>query len=160
MATATASFVIDFGAAGADVLLAAELDEVRNSGKTSFQAGDTVYFRVYHNTPYSVLSTDGTTSKVISNERGEIPAEIVQFVHSKQADVSKKVYILGAYTWFGFNLGALSAVGGTKISASLATELNFGVCKVSYTTEYDVWRLQAPVNMPTEYAILVLVIAG
>jgi len=41
----TASIVIDFGALENGAHIAAELDENKNGGKTTFLAGDVVYFR-------------------------------------------------------------------------------------------------------------------
>jgi len=159
MAT-TASLVVNFGGDDSDILTA-ELDSDRNNSKTTFQAGESVYFKVYHTVPYTVSCSSGVASLVATDEVATITSEIVSFVKSAYASVDKFLNALLSYTWFdagnGNNYGAITASGNTEVKAAAADKDSLGVATINYQTKYDVWKLTPPIGMSSVYAILVYI---
>ena len=158
----TASIVVDFSAIGGADSLRAELDNERNNGKTSFQPGDQVYFRVYKGegiSSYTVKKTAGGVSKIESDET-ETVKETLQFINESIASVSKPVKTPPAISvdWYGTDLGTLSKAGDSAVKASGGGDGKIGICEAEYTTEYDVWLLTPPSGMPSEYAILIVIV--
>lgn len=157
---AQATLVIDFGAAGIDAILEAELDSDKNLGKTSFNSGDVVFFRVYSDVPYTIETTSGIVSEEGANpEQEAVDAEILNFVGEKSVDTGKLIRDGSPLivTWYGTVLGTLTKTGSKQLTVDTALTDILGICKVEYQTEYDVWRLTPPGGMPEEYAILVLI---
>lgn len=59
----SANITINFSLEGGDKYLSVELDEERNSGKSTFKFGSTAYFRVYTNAQnIELIPTDGSIS--------------------------------------------------------------------------------------------------
>jgi hypothetical protein len=154
----TASIVIDFGALENGAHIAAELDENKNGGKTTFLAGDVVYFRVYADIAYAITPTSGDVVKALSSVESETIGEILAFVKTKQAGVQKKIKPgTLSWTWYGNNPGNLLKTGATEVTIDTALEAPLAVGKVEYKSEYDLWTLTPPAGMASEYAILILV---
>jgi len=157
---AQATLVIDFGAAGADAVLEAELDSGLNFGKSSFNAGDVVFFRVYSDVSYEIEVTSGIVSEEGSNPHTEaVEGEVFQFIKEKSVNTSKVVKAGEAITptWYGPVLGSLSKTGTKQITVDSVSQTPFGVCSADYVTEYDLWRLTPPGGMPETYSIIVLI---
>jgi hypothetical protein len=153
----TASILIDFGAGTSDAYLTAELDSEMNNGKTTFSAGDNVYFRVYTDAAsYAVTQTSGSTQKTAAGET-ESMSEVLPYAKQTTASATKKVKSITSMTWYGTDLGALSIAGAALVKAANATTSTIGVGKAAYVTEYDLWKLTPPSGMPDEYAILILI---
>lgn len=158
--TTTASIIVEFGG-GDDELLTAELDSVLNGGRSSFQAGESVYFRVYHTVDYEVLVSSGTVSLESSDETEDIDSEILSFIGLSEPSISKRITAVRDYLWFdtdgGNNYGEIQVSGSSGVRALLATVDSVGVASLDYRTTYDVWKITPPSGMANVYHIAALV---
>lgn len=157
---AQATLVIDFGVAGADAVLEAELDTDRNLGKTNFNAGDVVFFRVFSDVSYTVSVTSGIVSKENTiPEQEVVEDETITFVAEKSATSVKLIRNGSPITvvWYGTVLGVITKTRSKQFTVATNVEDILGICKIDYQTEYDVWRLTPPGGMPEDYAILILI---
>lgn len=159
MAT-TASLVIDFGGIS-DALLQAELDSVRNNDKSTFQAGDVVYFKIYSSVNFTIEPSSGTVSNEASDETDDIENEVVVFAGSATSTVQKPIDSILSSSWFdhggGNSYGNIAKSNYSEVAAESADEDSVGVAAVSYRTKYDVFKLTPPVGMPATYHIAVLI---
>lgn len=157
---AQATLVIDFGAVADSAVLEAELDIEKNLGKTNFNPGDVVFFKVYSDVPYTIETTSGIVSEEgVNPEQKAADAEILNFVGEKSVDTGRLIRNGSplTVTWYGTVLGTLSKTGSKQLTVTTIEENILGICKVEYQTEYDVWRLTPPGGMPEDYAILILI---
>ena len=156
----TASLVINFGDTDKDgesnIVLDAEVNEEDNNGKTSFLAGDTVYFRIYHSGNYTVTQTMGSTSIYNRNVSSVITDEEVHFTFSATANTDKLITSLVNYSWMGNNLGAISKSNYSEVTCGVAD--NIGIAKITYNTNYDLWQFNSP-STPDTYSVIIGVIA-
>ena len=153
------SIVIDFGASGENKFLFAELDNEKNGSKTTFRQGDDVYFKIYADCAYSVRVTAGSALLEETIET-DIINETASFINNNQFTVTKKIKtgtLASSPTWYGTNLGNIQKIDNTIISLVTETTDLLGVCKIEYKSEYDLWKLSSPVNIPDEYAIIILI---
>ena len=159
--TVQASIIVDFGALEEGGHLSAELDSEKNSSKTTFLQGDAVYFRVYASCEYDIRLTSGSAVKedtVIS----DTIHETASFILSSSFATGKLIKdgtLDAAPVWYGNNLGDIKKTGHTQIALVNDIDDPLGICKISYNTEYDLWKLTPPASMPSEYAILILISA-
>lgn len=159
----TATLVIDYGSDDT-AFLVAELDTDRNNDKSSFQIGDTVFFKVYHSGAYTVEASSGSVTSIEIDETKVIEGETISFVQSKTVGVSKKCIGITNTIWQdaggGNNYGTIAPVDHNMVAADGADNNSLGMAKIDYTTEYDVWAINCPVGAPADYAILILIKAG
>lgn len=152
----TASLVINFGDTDADgdsnIVLEAEINESDNKGKTSFLAGDTVYFRIYHSGNYTITQTMGSTAIKTSNINETINDETVQFLFSATAKTDKYIVSLTNYSWMGNSLGAITKSNHNEVTCGVSDSI--GIATVSYNTIYDLWQFNSP-STPDTYSVVI-----
>ncbi len=154
---ATTTLVIDFGGIGSDEdIVQAELDERRNNGKTTFQIGDSVFFRVWSKRNYKIITSSGLVTKVAAGEVSTVEPEVVYFSMENTTSVRYPVAEIRNITWFGNCPGEISVLPGSS-EIKVNAEKPVGICKITYDTRYDVWKLIPPANMTEDYAILVVI---
>lgn len=155
----TASLVINFGDkdqnGDANIVLDAEVNEDDNGGKTSFIAGDIVYFRIYHSTNYTVTQTAGSTSVVTNNVTTTITDEEVQFTFSATSSTDKLITTLSSYVWMGNNLGTITKSNYNEVTCGASDSI--GVAKITYNTMYDLWQFNSPpsINGSDNYSVII-----
>ena len=151
----TASIVVDFGFLNADGHIMAELDAEKNMDKTSFAAGEDVYFRVYADLNYGVSSTAGRVIKQETKTETDTITELVSFLEV-QTTTAQKLIKIGSesITWYGNDGGAITQTGTTQISV-VTPELLIG--SLEYKSEYDLWKLSPPASMSDPFSILILI---
>ena len=156
----TASIVINFETNEQTSYLAVELDSDKNSGKTTFRQGDEIYFKVYSDVSYSI---DVTSGAVVQEETLTETADIketLSFIKTKKATVQKKIKDNSiSQVWYGDVIGDLIKTGSLTVEIDTAELEPFGICKITYRSEYDLWKLVPPAGMPDEYAIIILITA-
>jgi hypothetical protein len=172
----TASLVINFGDV-TDMYLSAEVNADDNEGKTSFQAGDEVKFRIYFSgdtspQPYEVIQTIGSTSKDstglttnIKNLTDDGLGEVVQYAFSATTSTSKYIHTLNSYSWMGTAPLINGAAGVIKKSnhaeLSGGAETQIGIARVDYDTRYDLWTYSSPASvtvggvLTTNYSVII-----
>lgn len=157
----TASLEINFGGI-TDAYLSAEINSEDNDGKTSYVAGDEVYFRIYHSGNYTVASTAGSCALETANITANIKTltdgnteEVVKFAFSATASTDKLITNFISYTWMGTALGVIKKSGYNEVSGGTATGI--GVAKIDYDTTYDLWKFSSPatVNGSTDYSVVI-----
>lgn len=163
----TASLVVNFGDV-TDAFLEAEVNEADNEGKTSFVAGDEVFFRIYNSGTYEVIQSAGSTSLESSNnviniaelnEEGSL--EYVTFAFSGTASTDKYIHAFNSGNWIGTQLSEIKKSGFNEISGGLNPVTKkadkVGVAKVDYDTKYDLWKLTSPATLDgsTNYSIVI-----
>lgn len=123
-----------------EAYLAMELDDDRNASRTTFPAGEPCYFRVYHapKIAYKLRVTSGRLEQVATAEQKTL-SETVSFDAVDTANLGKLVHAIGTVRWWGNNLGSMAPSGG--VGVVLSGGAGFGVATVTYSTQYDVWRL-------------------
>lgn len=175
-----ATLVIDFGS-DESIFLAAELDAERNGDKTTFQPGDDIYFRVYHTNGipyetspsvgpglrYEIIPSSGSVTNILEGEPESVTAERLTFVQTKTANTSKYIHENNSlypvsYTWYdagsnGKNYGAITRAGDNQVSAALADADSVGIASISYTTKYDLFKVNTPVDATAKYGIVILI---
>ncbi len=160
MAT-NATFIVNFGSL-TDAYLTVELDEKKNSGKTSFLKGDTVYFKVYADCAYDIFTTSGSVSNDGVNVPEPIEKEILSFVYG-EAPTTQKLIVPSSISnliWFGSganNLGGINVIGNNTVQATNATSTTLGICTMDYNSQYNEHTLIPPSNMLDTWAILILI---
>jgi len=167
----TASLVINFGDV-TDAYLSAEILDDDNEGKTSFSAGDTVYFRIYHSGTFDVISNIGSTSEVSANQTQNIKEltddgneEMVTFAFSGTASTDKLISNFISGEWVGTELGTIAKSGHAEVSGGIKSKDNggtglpdsVGVAKIDYDTKYDLWQFNSPsdVDGSTTYTAVI-----
>jgi len=174
----TASLTIEFGDVG-DMYIAAEINDADNDGKTQFQAGDTVNFRVYYSgdsssQPYEVTQTAGSCSKQETNTKQNIKdlrengdMETVSFGFSATSSTDKYIDTFNSYTWIGTaptdKDGATGVVKKSNHNeVSGGNEKQIGVAKIDYDTRYDLWQYSSPseLNGSTTYSVVIGIAAA
>ncbi|RKZ94023.1 MAG: hypothetical protein DRQ46_10615 [Gammaproteobacteria bacterium] len=166
---ASATFVIDFGSIE-DAYLVAELDEIKNGGKTSFVKGDSVHFRISADVDYEIETSAGLVSNPISKDNLNSPVdepvenEVLTFVKGESPGTSKYIKptvpvedAITAETWYGNNLGQIRPTGTTNVQAANADTETLGIASITYVTEYYEHELTAPASMTDVYHILVYI---
>jgi hypothetical protein len=161
----TASITVSFGAGadGADVQghLSAEVDsriDGLNAGRTSFNAGDTVYFLVYKsdNVEYdSPITSAGSASRGGSVSVSK--TDLLTFANVNTADLSVPANGAPSITWLGRNLGGVTLGANQKTITAAATGV--AVCNATYTASADVFALTSPASIggSTDFSILVFI---
>ena len=152
----TASFVIDFGSLD-KAFLVAELDSVRNNGKTSFIKGDVVHFRIYSDVAYTIETTSGVVSNGTVDKTEAIIAEVCPFVKGEAANTNKRIATIDAMTWYGNNLGAITKIEENKVQAANADSTTLGIASLDYTTKYNEHSITPPGGMSDLYHLLVYI---
>lgn len=155
----TASLAINFGDTK-DIFLEAEILDADNEGKTSFVAGDTVYFRVYcsgsYNTPVPTIGSVSSESTGnianIKSYNDEGVAEDVTFTFSGTASTNKLIYgDIISYDWIGTQLSEIKKSGFNEVSGGLNPITKkadkCGVAKIDYNTIYDLWAYSSPATV-------------
>ena len=150
-----ASIVVQFGAR-TDAVITAELDADLNGGKTSFAPGDSVHFRVYADTQYTVHRSSGTVTNMGTADSTE--KEVLTFALEDVARVSKPINTLVAMKWFGTGGGSVSKIGSNDVRIPTATGAHVG--ELTYTARYDKWRLNPPTIPAGEEYAIIIVVAG
>ena len=132
-----------------------ELDDVRNGGQSSFNITDTIYLRVYSSEPYTMQVTSGTITRIAVDEVRLANGDIILFDGEVYPSVSKPIDSVGDVIWYGNDLGAVSKVVASEVSAELAGPETLGIAKTAYNVKHDVWRLVPPPEVTGEYHIYV-----
>ena len=161
----TASITVSFGAGadGADVQghLSAEVDnrpDGLNAGKTSFNAGDTVYFLVYKsaNVEYDspITSAGGISSE---NSVSVSKTDSLTFANVNTAELSVPANSAPSVVWSGRNLGTVTLGANQKTITTTATGVAIG--NATYTASADAFALTSPVSIggSTDFSILVFI---
>lgn len=164
----TASLVINFGD-NKDAFLEAEILDEDNAGKTSFSAGDEVFFRIYHSGDYTVTPTAGSCSLDSSNVTQNIKElndglkEIITFTFSGTTSTNKMIAgsdIISS-TWMGTTLSTIKKSGYNEVTGGLDPVTKkadkVGVAEIDYDTVYDMWKFASPasVNGSTTYSVVI-----
>jgi hypothetical protein len=163
----TANITVSFGskadcAEEAGTHLSAEIDGREtglNNGETSFAPGDTAHFLVYksanvtYNAPITSGGTIGSGGALAVNHE-----EFISFADTDTASLSVPVASLGAITWFGNSLGALT-LGEDKMTLK-ASAKGVAVARVNYTANADAYSLTSPATLggETDFSILVFLL--
>ncbi len=160
---ASATFVIDFGSIE-DAYLVAELDEIKNGGKTSFVKGDSVHFRVSADVNYEIETTAGTITNGAEDVTEEVENEVLAFIKGEAPGTSKYIQpttpvedAITSETWYGNNLGQIAPTGSTTVQAANADEDTLGIASINYNTMYNEHILVAPSAMTDVFHILVYI---
>lgn len=161
-----ATLVVQFGAPGtpgATGHLSAEIDRRPasegglNNGQTGFAAGSTISLLVYKAANVTVQATAsvGTLTETAAPVTVTI-TEDISFDAESTGQASRPIATLGAVTWIGNNLGALT-VQADRLTLKAANP-GIGVARVTYTATAVVWRLSTPasVNGQTSYPIQIV----
>ncbi len=146
------SIVVQFGSV-TDAHLAVELDSELNGGRSSFQKGDSVYFRVYADVNYTVYESSGSTQKT-QTKKTENVEDLVSFLENV-GSTSKYIKTYTSVTWYGTSGGTVTKIGATSLKCGTPTTGSIGLVK--YTTEFDVWKLTPPTFAGDSYAILIVI---
>jgi hypothetical protein len=131
-------------------LLAFELDDTRNAGRTTFPPGEPVYIRVYHEAAYALRATSGRLERVAVGETESV-TETVPFDGVDTASLGRLVAAVDTVTWFGPNLGRLVPAGSSNVV--LPGGAGFSVAVVTYRTRYDVHKL-VPAALAETFPVL------
>lgn len=141
--------------------ISVELDEAKNNGKSQFESGDTVYFKVFCSpssmsvTPYS---SDGSVT-LEADSTCEVKDQLV-FALEKEASLSKPATgALTSYKWLGKNNGGSLSLNSSGTSAVVSTEV-VAVCDVAYNATYKPGSLSGVV-IPSdimEYPVVVVLV--
>lgn len=155
----TTTLVIEFGDTEQGSI-AASLDSERNNGKATFSSGDSVFFRVWSEVPYSIMVTSGTVAKIVTAESEEVTGEIITFANTNLSNAQFFVDRINSTQWLGNNLGNItpSKFNNVYVQNNPGTK-PLGAAIISYDTSYDVWKLTAPTFTGSKYAIVVLIAA-
>ena len=97
------------------------------------------------------------TSEIISEP---LPSKQGLKLNSNQFQVAKQVKdgtLVAEPTWFGSNLGTIKKINDITIGLEINIDNALGICKIEYQSEYDLWKLTPPANIPDEYAIVILI---
>jgi len=133
----------------------AELDAAYNNNRTSFSYGEKVYYRIY---TYPILATiTQTPSDGIITVEGSgyrTIEDIITFPNTNESNVSYPVNNIISSTWWGNDLGAISADGKT-ITAS---QSGVGVLKLSYRTYFRRYGVSVPTRSEAVYGILIYIV--
>lgn len=160
MAAVATTLVIDFGDTEQGSINAA-LDSKRNSGRATFLAGDSIYFKIWSEVAYSVQASAGTLQKIATAEVEAIANEILTFQRSALANAQFFVDNITASQWFGTNHGNLRVGKYNNVYIDSPTsETPLGAAMISYNTSYDVWKLTAPSFTGDKFAIVVGIVGG
>ncbi len=167
--TVVASIVIDFASASSSYLTA-EINSDDNNDKTTFIAGDPVYFRVAAEAAYSCFSSDGhitlmSTDNYIEEENLLSFTEdaVVEDNSSYTKSLSGLIHSIDSYVWYGVDYGLITQVEANTVQCNGGVLDIFpdsehpGVCKLNYTHKYDLLKLNAPPGMSEEYAIVIVI---
>jgi hypothetical protein len=139
------------GKGGDEAGLVIELDAERNGERTEFLPGQDAYVRVYP-TPLDVMYTHqvtlGTAEKLGTFER-EISGDGAEEIPVADGRGSTRYPILEVLScaWDGRDLGAPAfEVGGMEIRFTVEEGCSgSGMLRLSYRTQYDLWRVTSPV---------------
>lgn len=155
----TTTLVVSFGGAAASALLQAEVDtrptiEGGLNAVTTFAAGDPVHYLVYQYglKSLSQIASAGSLVKV-SNGTRQI-TETVTFANTAEATVQYPVKSLDSVEWVGRSLGAVSSTGGNALRSAQA---GVAVARITYTTQFEVWRLNSPAQINGKDAFDILI---
>jgi len=155
----TASLVINFGDLD-DAFLAAEINSDDNEGKTTYLAGDTVKFRIYHSCGYTVTQTAGSTVQLSTDVAESITKEIITFAFTETGSTEK--FIVGSLTgvWMGTPLGTIKQAGHNSVSSGGGAN-SIGVAEINYASKYDLWEYSSPasINGSVTFTIIIGVTA-
>lgn len=163
MAAVTASIVVSFSGGAGESMLIAELDDIKNSEKTSFLISETCYFTVYKYPSTIQVSVPIPTSGMVtySGIVTRAKTERLEFVNTQSITLSHPP--VGAVTvirWYG-NEGQDFTVSG--FTATISNDLPC-ICEVSYPTQGALWRLYPPndidLSVTPEWPIVILVIGN
>jgi len=152
----TASLVVKFGSNNEDGYLLAELDEERNNGSSGpFYFGTSFFFRVWSNVPYTISTTSGIVrAEGLYITSKDLKEELI-FVESVEASVRYPIYRLKESKWFG-GYGSLNYTG-QKVFVDKDSGF-LGVCHITYTTKYDLWRFTSDATLTGEnYSAVILI---
>ena len=125
-------------------LLFAELDEVRNSGRTTFAEDESIFIRVYYDAAYELDVSGGTATLIAEEETRTVEGEVLQFVGEEPPETQYPIDSLDDFTWWDTDLGTVTKSGQKKVIAQSATSDTLGIGKAEYTTKYDVWQIEPP----------------
>jgi hypothetical protein len=70
--------------------------------------------------------------------------EVVSFQNSAESALQYPAASLDNVVWLGTDLGALLTLGGNRIRAAGA---GVAMAEVTYTTSFEVWRLNSPAQV-------------
>jgi hypothetical protein len=154
----TASIVIDYGGIE-NAIMSVELDSVLNGGQTTFNPGDPVFLKLYTNVNYEILLSSGTYS-IPNTNVPETLKEVISFILSPIASVSKKIDSIISTLWYDNDLGTLNPLSGSAANSVQASNPGtdpVAVCKLTYGTHYDSIRIAAGSGLGDSYSILVVI---
>ena len=155
----TTTLVIEFGDTEQGSISAA-LDSDRNNGRATFSSGDSVYFRVWAESPYTITASSGSVVKIVNKESETITGEVVTFANSNLGNAQFFVDRIKDTQWLGNNLGTITPSKYNNIYVPNVPGVKpLGAALISYDTSYDVWKLTAPTFSGSKYAIVVLITA-
>lgn len=161
--TVTASLVVQIGddAAGQG-LLRAEIDgreDGFNNGETNFVPGDTPHYLVYTGASTVVTQHVSTLGAISSlGRRTREVEEVVTFADAREASVGYPVRSGLSVDWMGASPGAVQLKGEDRL---VLPEKGIGVATVTYTTEFEVFRLSnlpGTVNGKADYSVLIVLV--
>lgn len=147
-----------------DLLLKAEVDgrdDGLNAGNTSFLPGDSVGILLFRDDLITQLDTYVTAGTLAGAGGGSflVENEVLSFTDNEELnqEVSFQYPVYSGFTskWLGNDGGAIQVIERQTARKPAA---GIGVALVSYTTNYQAYRLNSPaiLNGETEFSILVV----
>jgi len=137
-------------------LITIELDTKRNGDKTTFNQGDSVYIRVFHDRDYTGLISAGSTQLIATDEIFEAEPEYLDFVREEEPQTARYIHSIISFAWYGNNLGAVTKSNANKVKASGSGENTIGTGYLRYRSKADIWLITAPASLPAIFKILAL----
>lgn len=133
-----------------------ELDDKLNAGRSCFEPGETFWVRVYSPVDYTLYLTGGNafldnTAVVVTipdpdNNEGE-EWEYINF-SDWTGSTSKPIYGLIEKHWCFHELGEVQwkqSYNSLYVNVpDGSTDLGYGVLRMKYQSEYDLWKITAP----------------
>jgi len=160
----SASIVVEFKGLDSEsnAQLVAEVDSREESEgglntSTSFIGGDSVFILAYQEGLASIQSLVSAGTLVSTGSGTRTIEEFVDFVNIDEAALQFPPAGGLSIQWFGTDLGAVAYLGGGKVRAAIS---GTAVAKITYTTNYTIYKLTAPttINGEADFRILVVLI--
>lgn len=145
MSEVVASLLVKFGEdVSSSALVVLELDEEKNGDKARFAPGDTIHFRLHHDSTVQ-LGKMAVTHGMVVDQGGEERTLTAQLLWTELGDEHELAYIPVdslAVGFFGNEATGLKRAGQRKVVISGGNMP--AVCKVEYAAAFSLFKLLAP----------------
>lgn len=167
--TVTANISISIEGGTAESTLNAETNDCVNGGKTSFTKGDTFKFLVFRSSDVTVafkFSTYGSVSGPVGQLAVPQTETITFSDYKKEKKQDKGKVTLGkpadaveSMEWLGNHTADGLSILDDKITVVTST-LGFGVAKVKYTSNAEIYQLSIPADLPDDVKEINIFLVG